>query len=132
MLIVTKLLADKIINNKIKNKEPFGFERLKFKRSLVDATTHVDYSARVQTVNGKFNKKYYDLLTKFKQKTNCPLLVNTSFNVRGEPPVNTPKDAFSCFMSTNMDVLVIGNYFLKKENQSNINVKNFKKNFKKD
>ncbi len=132
MLIVTKLLADKIINNKIKNKEPFGFERLKFKRSLVDATTHVDYSARVQTVNGKFNKKYYDLLTKFKQKTNCPLLVNTSFNVRGEPPVNTPKDAFSCFMSTNMDVLVIGNYFLKKENQSNINIKNFKKNFKKD
>ncbi len=132
MLIVTKLLADKIINNKIKNKEPFGFEKLKIKRSMVDAITHVDYSARVQTVNGKYNKKFYDLLTKFKQKTNCPLLVNTSFNVRGEPPVNTPKDAFNCFMSTNMDVLVIGNYFLKKENQKNINVKNFKKNFEKD
>lgn len=87
------------------------------KRSIIPAVTHMDYSARVQTVNKERNPKFHTLLSHFKQQTGCSLLINTSFNVRGEPIVCTPDDAFSCFMRTNMDCLVIGNHFLEKENQ---------------
>ena len=80
--------------------------------------THVDNSARIQTVSKK-NGIFYELIKKFKEKTGCPIIVNTSFNVRGEPPVNTPVDAFKCFMSTDLDVLVIGNCILEKEKQIN-------------
>ena len=77
----------------------------------------MDYSARIQTVHKETNKKYYKLIKKFKEKTNCPVIVNTSFNVRGEPIVNTPTDAFNCFMGTELDKLVIGNCYLEKKKQ---------------
>ena len=81
--------------------------------------THVDYSARIQTVTRESNKMYHDLLSKFKEKTKCPVLVNTSFNIRGEPIVNSPEDAFRCFMGTDLDTLVIGNTYLQKQKQDN-------------
>ena len=109
-------------------KKLFGIEKLNIKRSDIPAVTHVDYSARVQTVKKETNIKYYNLIKKFKEKTNCPILVNTSFNIRGEPIVNTPGDAFKCFMGTDLDNLVIGNYFLDKKLQN----KNMRKSYKND
>ena len=116
-------------------KEPItieGLEKLKEKRSVIPAVTHVDYSARIQTVSRDTNKKYYDLIKKFKDKTNCPVIVNTSFNVRGEPIVNTPEDAFNCFMGTELDNLVIGNCYLIKEYQNPALKKDYTKNFELD
>ena len=98
----------------------FGIEKLKIPRSSLPAITHVDYSARVQTVSEKTNPRYYKLINAFKQRTGCPTLVNTSFNVRGEPIVCTPKDAYRCFMRTEMDVLVLQNQILFKNEQSEI------------
>lgn len=95
----------------------FGIEKLNVVRSTLPAITHVDYSARVQTVHAETNPRYYSLLKKFKELTGCPVLVNTSFNVRGEPIVCTPEDAFRCFMGTDIEVLVVGNCFLRKEAQ---------------
>ena len=112
------------VNSKIKKdmsdeqKNLFGIDKLNIKRSEIPAVTHVDYSARIQTVSKKTNLKYYNLIKKFKEKTNCPVILNTSFNVKGEPIVNSPKDAFKCFMGTELDVLVIGNCFLEKKEQS--------------
>ena len=105
---------------------------LNIKRSDIPAVTHVDYSARVQTVSKDTNKIYYELINKFFDKTKCPILVNTSFNVRGEPIVNTPKDAFNCFMGTNLDILAIGNCYLEKKNQDKKLIKNYLTKFKKD
>ena len=102
------------------------------KRSKIPAVTHVDYSARIQTVSKTTNKPYYDLITKFKEKTGCPIVVNTSFNVRGEPIVNSPKDAFNCFMGTELDYLVIGNCILKKELQDKKLKKDYTKTFELD
>ena len=132
MLLVAK------INEKIKIKmtdeenEMFGIEKLNVIRSSIPAVTHVDYSARIQTVNKKTNKIYYDLISKFKEMTGCPLLVNTSFNVRGEPIVNTPTDAFNCFMGTELDYLVIGNCILDKMHQENYLKTNYKNEFELD
>lgn len=95
-----------------------GIEKLNIMRSDIPAVTHVDYSARVQTVDQERNERFYKLLQAFKKKTSCSVLVNTSFNVRGEPIVCTPRDAFRCFMGTHMDILVIGNVYLKKEDQN--------------
>ena len=95
----------------------FGIDRLNIPRSEIPAVTHVDYSARIQTVHADTNKRFHDLLTAFKAETGCPVLVNTSFNVRGEPIVCTPEDAFRCFMGTDIEVLVVGNCFLNKEDQ---------------
>ncbi len=95
----------------------FGIDKLNVPRSSVPAITHVDYSARIQTVHTDTNPKYHAVITKFKEKTGCPLVVNTSFNVRGEPIICTPTDAFKCFMGTEMDVLAVGNYVLYKEQQ---------------
>ena len=95
----------------------FGIDRLNVPRSTIPAVTHVDYSARIQTVRRETNPRYHALLTCFHQRTGCPILVNTSFNVRGEPIVGTPEDAFRCFMGTDIDVLAIGNCFLRKEDQ---------------
>ena len=95
----------------------FGIEKLNVPRSTIPAVTHVDYSARVQTVHRETNPRYHELLTAFHQRTGCPILVNTSFNVRGEPIVGTPEDAFRCFMGTDIEVLVLGNCFLRKEDQ---------------
>ncbi len=87
-------------------------------RSDIPAVTHVDYSARVQTVHAETNPRFHALLTAFKHRTGCPVLVNTSFNVRGEPIVCTPEDAFRCFMGTEIDALAVGNLYLEKEDQN--------------
>jgi carbamoyltransferase len=96
----------------------FGIEKLNVARSDIPAVTHVDYSARIQTVHKETNPRYHALISAFKARTGCPVVVNTSFNVRGEPIVNTPEDAYRCFMGTDMEVLVIGNCFLRKEDQN--------------
>ena len=93
-------------------------KREQFKKYEIPAVTHLDYTARIQTVSKDTNPKYYKLLNKFKQITNSSVLVNTSFNVRGEPIVNTPADAFNCFMGTELDNLVIGNCYLEKKEQN--------------
>ena len=98
-------------------KKLFGIDKLNIKRSKIPAVTHVDYSARIQTVHKETNPKYHSLISRFKEITGCPVIVNTSFNVRGEPIVCAPTDAFKCFMGTQLDVLVVGNYFLIKEDQ---------------
>jgi carbamoyltransferase len=96
----------------------FGIDKLNVPRSGIPAVTHVDYSARVQTVHRETNPRYYDLISRFNALTGCPVLVNTSFNIRSEPIVCTPEDAFRCFMGTEIDVLVVGNCFLVKEAQN--------------
>ena len=126
MLLVANINADKIIEMNEEQKKLFGIDKLNIKRSEVPAITHVDYSARIQTVTKDTNNRYYDLISKFKEKTGCPIVVNTSFNVRGEPIVNTPTDAFNCFMGTELDYLVIGDCILDKNKQN----KNLKKNYK--
>ena len=98
-------------------KQLFGIEKLKIPRSSLPAITHVDYSARVQTVSEKTNPRYYKLIKTFKKRTGCPTIVNTSFNVRGEPIVCTPQDAYRCFMRTEMEVLVLQNQILYKTDQ---------------
>ena len=115
-----------------KDEKVFGIERLNIKRSEVPATTHVDYSARIQTVHENTNPKYYNLIKSFYKKTNCPILVNTSFNVRGEPIVNTPEDAFNCFMGTELDKLIIGNCYLDKNDQNKILRKDYKNKYELD
>jgi len=95
----------------------FGIDKLNVPRSDIPAVTHVDYSARVQTVHRETNPRYYSLIERFKARTGCPVLINTSFNVRGEPIVNTPEDAFRCFMGSDIEVLVAGNCYLRKEEQ---------------
>ena len=117
MLLVDKVKENKRIEMTREEKSLFGIDKLNIKRSSIPAVTHVDYSARIQTVHKETNSKYHALITRFKEKTGCPVLVNTSFNVRGEPIVNTPEDAFKCFMGTELDMLVIGNCILKKELQ---------------
>jgi len=117
MLIVADIISEKKIEMTEDQKKLFGIDKLNIKRSEIPAVTHVDYSARIQTVSQNTNKPYYDLITKFKEKTGCPVIVNTSFNVRGEPIVNTPTDAFNCFMGTELDYLAIGNCILDKKKQ---------------
>ena len=118
MLLVAEVNKDKQLKMSDKEENLFGIDKLNIKRSSIPAITHVDYSARIQTVHRETNPKYYDLLMEFKKETDCPVLVNTSFNVRGEPIVNTPEDAFKCFMGTNLDLLVIENFVLFKEEQN--------------
>ena len=132
MLMVANIKAEKIIKMKKEEEELFGIDKLNIKRSEIPAVTHVDYSARIQTVHKETNPKYFTLLEKFKEKTKCPVLVNTSFNVRGEPIVNTPTDAFNCFMGTELDKLVIGNCYLEKKNQNPLLRKDYSKEFNLD
>jgi len=122
MLLVTNIKKEKKIQMTDEQKKLFGIDKLNIKRSEIPAVTHVDYSSRIQTVTKSTNKYFYDLISKFKEITGCPLIINTSFNVRGEPIVNTPKDAFDCFMGTELDCLVIGNCILDK-NKQDINLK---------
>jgi len=126
MLFVANVVKDKRIRMTGEERALFGIEKLNIPRSEIPAVTHVDYSARVQTVNKKTNPHYYALIKRFKNLTNCPMIVNTSFNVRGEPIVCTPEDAFNCFMGTELDILVIGNAFLVKKSQSEELVVNYK------
>jgi carbamoyltransferase len=95
----------------------FGIEKLNVVRSDIPAVTHVDYSARIQTVHKETNPRYHALISEFKRQTGCPVLVNTSFNVRGEPIACTPEDAFRCLMGTEIEALAIGNCYLPKEMQ---------------
>ena len=132
MLLVAEVIDSKKINMSDDEKKLFGIEKLNIKRSDIPAVTHVDYSARIQTVHKETNHLYYSLIKKFNEKTNCPVLINTSFNVRGEPIVNKPSDAFNCFMGTELDKLVIGNCFLKKEDQDPNHKKDYKNQFELD
>ncbi len=132
MMLVSSV-ADKKCKKMTENeKKLFGIDKLNIKRSEIPAVTHIDYSARIQTVHKDTNPKYHKLISEFKKKTDCPVIVNTSFNVRGEPIVNTPKDAFDCFMGTELDILVIGNCYLVKENQNQNLKKNYKDKFELD
>ena len=117
MLLVSDVVKEKRRMMTEEEKALFGIDKLNIKRSDIPAVTHVDYSARVQTVHRETNPKYYKLISEFKKKTGCPVIVNTSFNVRGEPIVCTPSDAYRCFMRTEMDYLVIENCLLAKNNQ---------------
>lgn len=110
----------------------FGIEKLRIPRSEIPAVTHVDYSARIQTVHEETNPKYYALITEFQKITGCPVIINTSFNVRGEPIVSSPQDAFRCFMGTQLDVLAIGNCYLRKENQEQRLRVNYENKFEPD
>ncbi len=132
MLLVANINKDKTILMSEEQNRLFGIDKLNIKRSIIPAVTHVDYSARVQTVSKDTNKRYYDLISKFKEKTGCPIIVNTSFNVRGEPIVNTPTDAFNCFMGTELDYLIIGNCILDKTKQDFNLKKNYKNEFELD
>ena len=132
MLLVADINLNKQIQMSNEQKKLFGIDKLNIKRSEIPAVTHVDYSARIQTVDKKNNKRFYDLISKFKEKTGCPVLVNTSFNVRGEPIVNTPKDAFNCFMGTELDYLIIGNCVLDKTKQDLNLKKDYTKEFELD
>jgi carbamoyltransferase len=132
MLYVANINNDKIIKMSLEQEKLFGIDKLNIKRSEIPAVTHVDYSARIQTVDKDINNKYFKLIQKFKEKTNCPVLVNTSFNVRGEPIVNTPLDAFNCFMGTELDKLAIGNCYLDKNLQNQSLKRNYLKKFELD
>ena len=118
MMLVAKVKSNKMIEMTDLQKQLFGIDKLNIKRSEIPAVTHVDYSARIQTVTKDRNSLFYDLILKFKEKTGCPVIINTSFNVRGEPIVNTPIDAFKCFMGTELDYMVIGNCILDKLKQN--------------
>jgi carbamoyltransferase len=110
--------------------QKWGIDKLNVVRSDIPAVTHIDYSARIQTVHRETNPLYYDTIAKFDEKYGCAVIVNTSFNVRGEPIVCTPEDAYRCFMRTNMDYLVMGNFILEKNNQKDFEDKSdWKKEF---
>ena len=132
MLLVADINLEKKIEMTNDQKNLFGIDKLNVKRSEIPAVTHVDYSARIQTVDQKNNKPYYDLIAKFKEKTGFPIIVNTSFNVRGEPIVSNPTDAFNCFMGTELDYLVIGNCILDKNKQNQKLKKDYTKEFELD
>ena len=117
MLLVADVAKDKQIAMTDEQQSLFGIEKLNIPRSEIPAITHVDYSPRIQTVSKSTNPRYFKLLTAFERQTGCPVLVNTSFNVRGEPIVCTPEDAYRCFMRTEMDYLVLENYVLAKSDQ---------------
>tara|TARA_B100000242_G_scaffold292316_1_gene267474 strand:- start:5038 stop:6876 length:1839 start_codon:yes stop_codon:yes gene_type:complete len=118
MLFVTNMKKEKRRTMTVDEEALFGIDKLNVSRSLAPAITHVDYSARIHTVHADTNPLFHAVISKFKEKTGCPLVVNTSFNVRGEPIVCTPTDAFRCFMGTEMDMLAVGNYVLLKELQN--------------
>ena len=132
MLLVADVQNDKRLAMTENEKTLFGIDKLNVPRSSVPAITHVDYSARIQTVHKDTNPKYHAVISKFKEKTGCPMVVNTSFNVRGEPIICTPRDAFKCFMGTEMDVLAIGNYVLYKEQQDETLKENYEKRYELD
>ena len=132
MLLVSDLKEDKRLLMTAEEKALFGIDKLNVPRSNVPAITHIDYSARIQTVHADTNPLYHEVILKFKEKTGCPIVVNTSFNVRGEPIVCTPTDAFRCFMGTELDVLAIGNFLLLKEEQKESLKENYKERYELD
>lgn len=132
MLIVADVVKDRRRQMTPEEESLFGIAKLNVPRSDIPAVTHVDYSARIQTVHSNTNPRYHALLSAFKERTGCPVIVNTSFNVRGEPIVCTPEDAFRCFMGTEIETLAIGNCFLRKENQDPKLTLNYKDAFELD
>ncbi|CAN1524148.1 COG2192 Predicted carbamoyl transferase, NodU family [Methylophilaceae bacterium] len=132
MLLVADVKQEKQLAMTEAQKQLFGIEKLNVPRSEIPAVTHVDYSARIQTVSKETNPKYHALISKFKEITGCPVLVNTSFNVRGEPIVCSPEDAFNCLMGTDIDFLVVGNCILRKEQQNQALVKDYKNAYELD
>jgi carbamoyltransferase len=117
MLIVADVIESRRRQMTAAEQQLFGIEKLNVPRSDIPAVTHVDYSARIQTVHRDTNPRFHALISAFKARTGCPVVVNTSFNVRGEPIVCNPEDAFRCFMGTEIEALAIGNCFLRKEDQ---------------
>ncbi len=132
MLFVSDVKKNIQIPMNQEDKKLFGIDKLNVKRSSIPAVTHVDYSARIQTVHKETNPKYYNLIKKFKEITNCPVLVNTSFNVRGEPIVCTVEHAFKCFMGTNLDILVCENFLLYKKEQNSKSIEIYNNKFELD
>ena len=132
MLLVADVKKDLQIPMSKEDQTLFGIDKLNIKRSSIPAVTHVDYSARIQTVDKETNPRYHNLLKKFKEITGCPVLVNTSFNVRGEPIVCSIKDAFNCFMGTNLDILVCENFILYKNDQKTNLEQNYQVKFDSD
>ena len=120
MLMVAPVNKEKLLKVSKDKKGTSGVNIINEPRSDIPAVTHVDNSSRIQTVHKETNPKYYSLLKKFQEKTGCPVIVNTSFNVRGEPIVCTPEDAYKCFMRTEMDYLVLGDFLLDKKSQKNL------------
>ncbi len=132
MLLVADVHKNKQIAMSEEQQKLFGIDKLNVPRSVIPAVTHVDYSARIQTVHESTNSKYYKLISAFYQLTGCPVVVNTSFNVRGEPIVNSPEDAFRCLMGTEIEFLAIGNCILRKEDQPLALIKNYKNTYELD
>ena len=132
MLLVADVEKSKQVRMTENDKNLFGIDKLNIKRSSIPAVTHVDYSARIQTVHKNTNPKYYDLISEFNNITKCPVLVNTSFNVRGEPIVCSIEDAFNCFMGTNLDILVIENFIMFKDDQEKQLIKSYEDKFELD
>jgi carbamoyltransferase len=132
MLLVADVKGEQRIAMSDEQKQLFGIDRLNVPRSSIPAVTHVDYSARVQTVHRETNPRYHALISRFKALTGCPVVVNTSFNVRGEPIVGSPEDAFRCFMGTEIEALAVGNCFLRKENQNPALRRNYESAFEPD
>ena len=132
MLLVSSVSKEKKIEMSSNDQNLFGIDKLNIKRSSIPAITHVDYSARIQTVHKETNPRYHDLLVEFKKETNCPVLVNTSFNVRGEPIVCSIEDAFNCFMGTNLDILIVEDFILFKDDQDKSLLKDYKNKFELD
>ena len=132
MLLVHNVIKKRCKKMSKYNQQLFGIRKLNIARSDIPAVTHVDYSARIQTVSAKTNPMYHKLIKRFYEKTGCPVLANTSFNIRGEPIVCSPQDAFRCFMGTDLDILVIDNFFLKKDNQPASLKEDYKKEFSLD
>jgi carbamoyltransferase len=117
MLLTAAVVENRRRQMTAEEQELFGLQKLLSIRSSIPAVTHVDYSARVQTVTADHQPMYYRMIKQFAEKSGCPVLINTSFNVRGEPIVATPEDAYTCFMRTNMDYLLLGNFLLEKKDQ---------------
>jgi carbamoyltransferase len=132
MLLVADVKPEHRIAMTEAEQKLFGIEKLNVPRPTLPAITHVDYSARLQTVHKETNARYWDLIDRFKQRTGCPVVVNTSFNVRGEPIVGSPEDAFRCFMGTEIEALAVGNCFLRKEQQNPALKKNYESAFELD
>lgn len=132
MLLVTDVAKNKQLPMTAEQEKLFGIDKLNIPRSEIPAITHVDYSARVQTVHEKTNPRYYQLIARFKSLTGCPVLVNTSFNVRGEPIVCTPEDAFNCLMGTEIEFLAVGNSIMRKEDQNPALIKDYKNAYELD
>ena len=132
MLLVADVVEKRRLAMTPDQRALFGIEKLNVPRSDIPAVTHVDYSARIQTVHPDTNPRYHALITAFERLTNCPVIVNTSFNVRGEPIVGSPEDAFRCFMGTEVEILAVGNCYLRKQDQDMALRKNYEKAFELD